>query len=97
MRTNRSDPRQESVTTEQEVIRMSKTEALMATTLIEDLTRLVEQHGDLPVLMGHGHALMTPYRPKVMDAVREERVKTEFVCHRPLLSDFNTTPVIHLG
>lgn len=76
---------------------MSKNKALMATALIEDLTRLVEQHGDLPVLMGHGHTLMTPYQPKVMQAVREERVKTMFVCHRPLLNDFDTTPVIHLG
>lgn len=76
---------------------MSEPNALMATTLIKDLTQLVEQHGDLPVMVGHGHTLMTPYRPKVMKAVREERVKTEFVCHRPLLSDFKTTPVIHLG
>lgn len=71
--------------------------ALMATALIEELTRLVEQHGDLPVLMGHGHTLMTPLNPKVMEAVREERVKTMFVCHRPLLNDFKTMPVIHLG
>lgn len=71
--------------------------ALTATTLIEDLTRLVEQHGDLPVLVGPGHTLMTPYRPKVTAAVPEERVKTEFVCHRPLLSDLKTIPVIHLG
>lgn len=76
---------------------MSKSKALMATTLIKDLTHLVEQHGDLPVLVGHGHTLMTPYRPEVMAAVPEERVKTEFVCHRPLLSDLKTTPVIHLG
>lgn len=71
--------------------------ALMATTMIEDLTRLVEQHGDLPVLVGQGHSLITPARPKVMAAVREERMKTMFVCHRPLLNDFETTPVIHLG
>lgn len=76
---------------------MSKTKALMATTLIKELTQLVEQHGDLPVVMGHGHTLMTPYHPKVMNAVREERAKTMFVCHRPLLSDFDTIPVIHLG
>lgn len=76
---------------------MSRNKALMASALIEDLTRLVEQHGDLPVLVGHGHTLMTPYRPKVMAAVAEEHVKTEFICHRPLLSDFDTTPVIHLG
>lgn len=85
------------VTTEQEVAHMSTNNALMATTLIEDLTRLVEQHGDLPVVMGHGHTLMTPRSPKVRNAVVDERVKTEFVCHRPLLSDLDTTPVIHLG
>lgn len=76
---------------------MSKNKALMATAVIEDLTRLVEQHGDLPVLVGFGHTLMTPHRPKVMEAVREKRTKTMFVCHRPLLSDFDTTPIIHLG
>lgn len=76
---------------------MSKTKALMATTLIKDLTQLVEQHGDLPVLMGCGHDLITPIRPKVMAAVREERIKTEFACHRPLLSDFKTIPIIHFG
>lgn len=76
---------------------MSKNKALMASTLIGHLTQLVEQHGDLPVLMGCGHTLITPRRPKVMRAVREEHVKTMFVCHRPLLSDFDTTPVIHLG
>lgn len=76
---------------------MSEDKALMATTLIEELTRLVEEHGDLPVVVGHGHTLMTPYHPEVMNAVREERVKTDFVCHRPLLSDFDLTPVIHLG
>lgn len=68
----------------------------MASTLIADLTRLVEQHGDLPVLVGEGHTLMTPDRPKVERAVREERVKTVFTCHRPLLSDITTIPVIHL-
>lgn len=82
---------------EQKVVHMSKNRALMASTLIEDLTRLVEQHGDLPVLVGHGHTLMTPYRPKVIPAVAEECVGIDFVCHRPLLSDFVTTPVIHLG
>ena len=76
---------------------MSRNKALTATKLIEDLTRLVEQHGDLPVLVGFGHTLMTPRQPKVMDVVREEHVKTTFVCHRPLLNDFDTTPVIHLG
>lgn len=77
--------------------RTSKTKALMATTMIEDLTRLVERHGDLPVLVGRGHTLQTPHHPKVMAAVREEHVKTMFICHRPLLQDFDTTPVIHLG
>lgn len=75
----------------------SKTRALMATTMIEDLTRIVEQHGDLPVLVGLGHSLITPTRPKVTTAVREKRVATEFLCHRPLLSDSETIPVIHLG
>lgn len=74
-----------------------KSKALMATTLIENLTQLVEEHGDLPVVVGFGRTLMTPYHPKVMEAVRDGRVKTEFVCHRPLLSDFDLTPVIHLG
>ena len=71
--------------------------ALMATTVIEDLTRLVEQHGDLPVVVGFGHTLMTPNSPEVREAVVDERVKTEFVCHRPLLNDFDMTPVIHFG
>ena len=81
---------------EQKVVHMSRDKALMASTLIEDLTRLVEQHGDLPVLVGAGHTLMTPDSPKVESAVVEERVKTTFICHRPLLNDINTTPVIHL-
>lgn len=81
---------------EQKAVHMSKNMALMASALIEDLTRLVEQHGDLPVLVGNGHTLMTPDRPKVANAVREERVKTTFLCHRPLLADINTIPVIHL-
>lgn len=76
---------------------MSGNKALMATALIEHLTRLVERHGDLPVLIGRGHTLKTPPKPRVMRAVREEHIKTMFVCHRPLLSDFDTTPVIHLG
>ena len=76
---------------------MSENMALMATAMIEDLTQLVEQHGDLPVVVGHGHTLLTPYRPKVREAVVEERMKSEFVCHRPLLNDLKTTPVIHLG
>ncbi len=76
---------------------MDEDKALMATTLIEDLTRLVEEHGDLPVMVGMGRILMTPYRPKVMNAVWDKRVKTGFVCHRPLLNDLKTTPVIHLG
>ena len=75
---------------------MSKSKALMATTLIEDLTRLIEQHGDLPVLVGHGHTLDSPSKPRVMSVVREERVKTRFVCHRPLLNDLNRMPAIHL-
>lgn len=82
---------------EQKVVRMGKNKAMMATAMIENLTRLVEQHGDLPVMIGRGHVLKTPARPKVMAAVREEHVKTMFVCHRPLLSDFDTIPVIHLG
>lgn len=81
---------------EQKVVHMSRNKALMASALIEDLTQLVEQHGDLPVLVGAGHTLTTPDRPKVEDAVREERVKTMFICHRPLLCDINTIPVIHL-
>lgn len=76
---------------------MSKNRALMATALIEDLTRLVEQHGDLPVMVGPGHTLTTPDRPEVMRVVREEHVKTMFICHRQLLSDFNTIPVILLA
>ena len=76
---------------------MSTAKPLMATTVIEDLTRLVEQHGDLPVLIGLGHTLTTPSRPEVMAAVREERMKMTFTCYRPLLSDFDTTPVIHFG
>lgn len=71
--------------------------AMMASTLIEHLTQLVDECGDLPVVVGFGHTLMTPSRPEVRDAVVDERVKTEFVCHRPLLNDFETTPVIHLG
>lgn len=81
---------------ERKVVHMSRSKALMASTLIEDLTRLVEQHGDLPVLVGVGHTMTTPDRPKVEGAVREERVKTTFTCHRPLLADINTIPVIHL-
>lgn len=76
---------------------MGGNKALMATTLIEDLARLVEQHGDLPVLAGRGRALITPERPKVMAAVREERTKTMLARHRPLLTDCDTTPIIHLG
>lgn len=77
--------------------RTSMNKAMMATALIADLTRLVEQHGDLPVLIGLGSTLTTPFRPKVTAAVKEERVKTEFLCRRPLLSDLDTIPVIHLG
>lgn len=76
---------------------MGKNRALMATAPIEDLTRPVEQHGDLPVMMGPGHTPTTPARPEVMRVVREEHVKTMFICHRQLLSDFNTTPAILLA
>lgn len=76
---------------------MGKNKALMATTLIKDLTRLVEQYGDLPVLTGQGRTLLTPKRPKVMAAVSDEHVKMTFICHRRLLNDFDTTPIIHLG
>lgn len=82
---------------ERKVVHMSKNKALMATTLIEDLARLVEQHGDLPVMVGSGHTLITPIRPKVMRVVEEEHMKTMFVCHRQLLSDFDTIPVFLLG
>lgn len=75
---------------------MSRNKALMASAVIEDLTRLVERNGDLPVLVGAGHTLTTPGHPKVVRAVREERVKTMFLCHRPLLSDFDTIPIIHI-
>lgn len=75
---------------------MSKNKALMATALIEDLTRLVERHGDLPVVVGPGHTLTTPARPEVLRVVREEHVKTMFACHRQLLGDFDTVPVILL-
>ena len=81
----------------QEMARTDETKALMASAMIEDLTRLVQQHGDLPVLVGLGHSLITSSRPKVVSAVREERVVTEFLCHRPLLNDSETIPVIHLG
>ena len=75
---------------------MSKNKALMASAVIECLTQLVEQHGDLPVMVGSGHTLTTPARPKVMRVVQEERMKTMFACHRQLLSDFDTIPVIHI-
>lgn len=76
---------------------MRREKTLMATTLIEDLARLVEQHGDLPVLTVRGRTLTTPERPEVMAAVEEEHVKTMFICHRRLLRDYDTTPIIHLG
>ena len=76
---------------------MSRNKALMATALIKDLTRLVEQHGDLPVLTGNGRTLISPSKPRVASVVRDEHVKTMFVCHRPLLNDFDTMPAIHLG
>lgn len=41
-------------------------------------------------------ALAGAGRPKIARAVREEHVKTTFVCHRPLLCDTDTIPVIHL-
>lgn len=75
---------------------MGNNKALMATALIKDLTRLVEQHGDLPVMVGSGHTLTSPTHPKVMRVVREERVKTSFMCYRQLLNDFSTIPVVHL-
>lgn len=75
---------------------MGKNKALMASTMIERLTQLVEQHGDLPVMVGSGHTLTTPSRPKVMRVVREEHIKTMFACHRQLLSDLDTIPVIHI-
>lgn len=75
---------------------MGNNKALMATALIKDLTRLVEQHGDLPVMVGSGHTLTSPTSPKLMRVVREERVKMSFMCHRRLLNDFSTIPVIHL-
>lgn len=43
---------------------MSKNKALMATVMIEHLTQLVEQHGDLPVLIGRGHTLGAPTQAK---------------------------------
>lgn len=73
--------------------RASKTKALLASAVIEDLTRLVEQRGDLPVPIGLGRTLTTPNRPKVVAAVREGRAKTAFLRHRPLPSDFDTTLV----
>lgn len=82
---------------ERKVVHVSKNKALKATTLIKDLTRLVEQHGDLPVLMGTGHTLITPLRPKVLRVVSDEHMKTTFMCHRQLLCDLDTIPAIHLG
>ena len=75
---------------ERKIVHVSKNKALKATTLIEDLTRLVEQHGDPPVLM-------TPLRPKVPRVVSDEHVKTTFICHRQLLRDLDTIPAIHLA
>lgn len=31
-----------------------------------------------------------------MNVVREEHVKIGFMCHRPLLTDLDTMPAIHL-
>lgn len=75
---------------------MGRNKALMASAVIERLTQLVEQHGDLPVMVGSGHTLTTPALPKVMRVVREEHMKTMFACHRQLLSDLDTIPVIHI-
>ena len=71
--------------------------ALMASALVKELAKLIEEHGDLPVLIGRGHVLKTPPAPRVMNVVREEHVKTMYICHRPLLNDFDTLPAIHLG
>lgn len=38
---------------------MGKNKALMATTLLKDLTRLIERHGDLPVLTGQRSVMST--------------------------------------
>lgn len=76
---------------------MSKNGALMASGMIEELTQLVERHGDLPAMVGAGHALETPPRPRVLQAVRGKRAKTVFMCHRPLSNDFDLTPIIRLG
>lgn len=75
---------------------MGNNKALMTAALIKDPTRLVEQHGDLPVMAGSGRTLTAPTHPKVMRVVREEHVKTSFMCYRQLLNDFSTIPVIHL-
>ena len=75
---------------------MGNNKALMATALIKDLTRLVERHGDLPVMVGSGRTLISPARPKVMRAVREERAKKSFMCYHQLLNDSSAIPVIHL-
>lgn len=75
---------------------MGRNKALMASAVIERLTQLVEQHGDLPVMVGSGHTLTTPARPKVTRVVQEEHMKTMFVCHRQLLCDRDTIPVIHI-
>lgn len=82
---------------ERKAAHVSKNKALKATTLIEDLTRLVEQHGDLSALMGAGRTLITPLRPKVLRVVSGEHVKTTFICHRQLLCDLGAIPAIHLG
>ena len=76
---------------------MGRNKALMASAVIERLTQLIEQHGDLPVMVGRGHTLTTPPLPKVMRVVQEEHIKTMFICHRQLLNDFVTIPVIHIG
>lgn len=60
---------------------MSGNKGLMATAMIEDLTRLVERYGDRPVMVGRGRTLTTPSHPRAMAAVSEEHVKTAFMCH----------------
>lgn len=77
--------------------RASKANVLMAATTIADLTRLVEQHGGLPVQIGLAPTLITPNHPKVVAAAKERSRGSEFVCHRPLPGDSDTTPVIHFS
>lgn len=76
---------------------MSKNGALMASTVTKDLTQIAERLGDLPVVVGCGHTLIAPVSPKVVEAVMEPEWKSMFVCHRALLGDSGTIPVICLG